>query len=129
MRKGIIYSFVVMGLIFTNGCVKDPNSIENLDTIDFLTSEQLTELYTGRTTSGKHHKFQKHYKITYKADGTYAGTVADGAKAVSGIWKIKENGKICGGLNTEDRCWQVYQDQDKFYTVNNGKSTTTFTVK
>lgn len=129
MKKSIVYLLAIMGLIVTTGCLKDPNVIENLDTIEFLTSEQLTELYTGNTISGKHLKFQKHFIINYKTDGTYVGTIADGMKDVSGVWKVKDGGKICGGKNTEDRCWKVYSKQENFHVVRDGKRITTFTVK
>ena len=95
-------------------------SAENLDSVIFLNSSELKELYTEHTLSGKNLKFKKNMEIYYSKDGTYKGTVASGKKKISGTWTI-ENNSVCSKGKRGKKCSKLYKDGEQYIIVRENK--------
>ncbi len=107
------------------GCVADKNtsntSIAPAD-VKYLTTSELIELYTGKTTIWKNLNNGETGSSTYKADGTYD----------RGTWKITDDGYKCNfhQKRQEESCSRVFKDGDIYITVNKkGTKKYSFTVK
>lgn len=91
--------------------------------IHILNKEEMTALYTGKTSHGKNLFYDKKINVTYNEDGTFKGTVADGKKKVSGTWKIKDDGSLCTTsreVNARQYCQKVYKSGDFYITFTEG---------
>lgn len=119
--KNLLLGIVTLSL-FIVGCANTSSpyyvSDEKLKTIKFLDEAQLKELFNDKTIIGNHFKSQSKFSISYSSDGTYKGSIRDGAKMISGKWSIKGDTQCHTRSSGKQSCRKYYIEDGKYYSFN-----------
>jgi len=103
--------------------------VENLNSIQFMSAQEVKDLYTNNTLYGKNLKFKKNMEISFSDDGTYKGTVAGGKKKVSGTWFVKDDGSKCSKNKRGTQCVKMYKENNFYVAIRKNKLIAKFKVK
>ncbi len=95
--------------------IKYPD-LEIKKSINFLSAQEVKDLYIGHTVYGKNLKYNNDIEIKYLKNKTFIGKVENKIK-VSGIWYIQEDGAKCTKRKTMSKtvqCNKIYKEGDYY---------------
>ncbi len=116
----LIVAIIFSGCATGNSSQKSYPKAENIDKVTFLTATEVKNLYSGRNFYGKNLKFNADMDVFYSKDGTYKGTVANGRKAISGKWFVKDDGTKCNVNPRGEWCEKIYKENNFYVGIRNG---------
>ena len=111
---------------FTSNRLTDGKTVSVTPTSgEYLSADEVKQMYSGNITSWKSLKKDKSGKVAYFVDGTRA--------YMAGTWKVTEDGFKCNywNYNSKEYCGKVFLVGATYYITNKdgNKAMVSFTVK